>query len=104
MARLKRGPDRLGAPSPPRLRPAPKVALPFYQSPEWRALAASVKAKRGSQCEAPGCGRKGYVIADHKVELRDGGAALDEANIQLLCAPCHGRKTEQRKRERMGLR
>lgn len=81
---------------------APKVALPFYQSAEWKALRERVIALRGKRCEH--CGREGFVIADHVTEIRDGGAKLDEQNIKLLCAPCHGRKTEQRKRERAGLR
>ena len=102
MARLKQAPRRLWAGVPPRLPAAPKVALPFYQSAEWRALSEQIKAERGRVCQL--CGKHGYVIADHRVELRDGGAALERTNIQLLCAPCHGRKTEQRKRERAGLR
>lgn len=101
MPRLKRAPARL-SPAPRRLSPPPKQAAPFYQSAEWRALSAAVKAERGSCCAR--CGRQGYVIADHVVEIRDGGARLDRSNIQLLCAPCHGAKTEQRKRERAGLR
>jgi 5-methylcytosine-specific restriction endonuclease McrA len=100
VVRLKRAPSRLKA-APPRLRPSPKQALPFYRSPEWRALVGLVTSKRGKVCEQ--CGASGYVIADHVIELRDGGASLDESNIMLLCSPCHGRKTAQRKRERSGL-
>ena len=99
--RLPRVPSRLGWVVPNRLPSAPKVALPFYQSPEWRNLRDSVIKARGKQCEA--CPARGFVIADHKVEIRDGGAALDPSNIKLLCAKCHGRKTAKARRARLGL-
>ena len=101
VARLRQLKPRL-ATIKPRLPTAPKVALPFYQSAEWKALRDKVIDQRGKRCEQ--CGREGFVIADHVNEIRDGGAKLDPNNIMLLCAPCHGRKTEQRKRERAGLR
>lgn len=99
MGRLTRAPSRLRS-APPRLKAAPKKALPFYQSPEWTALRAAVIAERGKRCEAEGCGHSGFVIADHIVEIRDGGAKLDKSNIRLLCARCHGKKTALAKRRR----
>lgn len=86
----------------PRLVAAPKRALADYRSPEWRALIARIIAKRGRQCERCGA-RGGRIYGDHKIELRDGGALLDENNVELLCAKCHGAKTEQAKRARVGL-
>ena len=100
--RLASAPGRLQS-APPRVARAPKVALPFYQSPEWRELKASVIRERGKRCEAKGCGAVGFVIADHIVEIRDGGAKLDRLNIKLLCAKCHRRKTAKAKRARLGL-
>ena len=102
MVRLSRAPARLVA-APARIAAAPKVALPFYKSPEWRALVAAVIKARGKRCERAGCAASGFVIADHVTEIRDGGAKLDPANIMLLCAPCHGKKTAQAKRARLGL-
>ena len=102
MVQLPRVPARLGSAVPSRLPVPPKLALPFYQSPEWRALRDRVISARGKQCEQ--CGARGFVIADHKVEIRDGGARLDPSNIKLLCAKCHGRKTALAKRARLGLR
>ena len=32
-------------------------------------------------------------IVDHRVELKDGGAPLDRANVWVLCGSCHTRKT-----------
>ena len=102
MVRLSRAPARLAS-APPKVAQAPKVALPFYKSAEWKALVAQIKARRGNRCEAEGCGASGFVIADHVIEIRDGGARLDPANIMLLCAPCHGRKTARARRARSGL-
>ena len=59
----------------PRALPAPKLADGFYRSPEWRGLAAAVKRERGARCQRCGSGHR--VIADHVIELRDGGAPLD---------------------------
>lgn len=100
MARLTRARGRLVG-APPRLRAAPKKVAPFYNSAEWSRLSAEIRAERRSKCEAKGCGHVGYVIADHIKEIRDGGAELDKANVQLLCARCHGRKTEEAKRARL---
>lgn len=102
MARLRRLGSRLSG-LPPRLARAPKVALPFYKSKDWRDLVARLIAKRGRRCEAKGCGQGGRIYADHVVEIRDGGSTLDERNIQLLCAKCHGVKTEAARRRRAGL-
>lgn len=71
--------------------PLPKKAEGFYTSPEWRGLVADVKRARGSFCQR--CGSRHRVIADHIVERKDGGADLDESNVELLCAACHNRKT-----------
>lgn len=92
--------------APPRLQPSrrakvvvpPKVAADFYRSAEWRALIARLVAERGRRCEDPdhegGRERSGMrVYGDHVVELADGGAPLDAANVMLRCAACHGRKT-----------
>lgn len=70
----------------------PKTADPFYLTSAWRSLVARLIKLRGRQCQK--CGRTGCrLYGDHVVELKDGGAMLDEANIELLCGSCHGRKT-----------
>ncbi|MGE0178973.1 MAG: HNH endonuclease signature motif containing protein [Sphingomonas sp.] len=102
MGRLKSLPPRLGG-SPVKLRAMPKTAMGFYQSPEWRGLVADLKRMRGNWCER--CGSRRRVAGDHIVELADGGAALDEKNVELLCAACHNRKTAKARAERAaGLR
>lgn len=78
----------------PRLRHAPKVADPFYLSPEWRTFIARIRRERGNRCEVLGCQTPTHrVIGDHIVELRDGGAPLDPSNIRLLCQAHHNAKT-----------
>lgn len=85
--------------------PAPKETLPFYQSPEWRSLMASILKERGRQCQH--CGRTHNrdgtpirIFGDHRTELSDGGAPLDRANIDLLCGACHTVKTNKARRAR----
>lgn len=97
MGRLKALQPAIGA-LPPRLRPPPKVADSFYLSPEWRALVAKLKRERGAWCER--CGSKHRLIGDHVRELRDGGAPLDPGNVELLCQPCHNRKTAEARARR----
>ena len=78
---------------------APKQAKPFYLSPEWKALIASIKKQRGNMCHDPDHPphiprAHGRIYGDHIVELGpDGGAPLDPSNIMLRCHLCHQRKT-----------
>ena len=98
MGRLKSLPDRIGSP-PNRIRPAPKVSLPFYKTPAWLGLMRSIKAERGNRCQDCGT-RRGRIIGDHIIELKDGGAPLDRANIRLRCTACHNIKTAKAKAAR----
>lgn len=85
-----------------------KTADPLYASVEWRKLIAELIAVRGRVCEdpqhnynrthrlknaLPDASVLGRIYGDHIVELVDGGEALNPANVRLLCAVCHGRKT-----------
>lgn len=97
MGKLKALQPRLGG-GAAKLKAAPKVAELFYQSREWRALVARVKRARGAWCER--CGSSDRVIADHIVERKDGGADLDETNIELLCAAHHNAKTAEARARR----
>lgn len=96
MARLTCLKPSLGA-LPSRLPPPAKTADPFYTSPAWRELSAQSIAEAGRCAE---CGSTHKLIADHKVEIKDGGAALDPGNIQVLCTPCHNTKTALARRMR----
>jgi 5-methylcytosine-specific restriction enzyme A len=84
-----------------------KPTLAFYGSAEWKALLRRIIATRGRLCQDPHCatpdrGRGKRLYGDHIVELTDGGAPLDERNVLLRCASCHGRKTAEAKRARGG--
>lgn len=85
-------------------KPAAKATDPFYLSAAWRKLVDRIVAQRGRRCEDPACRspwRTGIrVFADHIVELKDGGAPLDEGNILLRCGSCHTRKTAAERRRR----
>ena len=83
---------------PARVAMAPKIADTFYSTAEWRELARKVKRERGNACIR--CGSRNRVIADHIIERKDGGAELDERNIQLLCHQHHQEKTAAARKQR----
>lgn len=85
------------------VKPLPKTAEAFYLSPEWRALMKRIIAKRGRRCEE--CERTGTrIFGDHIIELKDGGAPLDEANVMCRCGSCHTKKTVVARAARMSER
>ena len=87
------------AAAPVGLQFGPKVALPWYLTPEHRAWAKSVVERDGHRCK---CGRtRGRMFANHIVELRDGGAPLDLANGETLCGSCHSRVTAAARASRL---
>lgn len=100
MAGFKALPSRIGTLAP-RIKALPKKADSFYLSPEWRALVAEVKRERGAWCQR--CGSTHRVTGDHIQELKDGGAPLDPANVELLCQACHNTKTAKARARRVGL-
>ena len=92
MTRLRTLGFRSGVADTRTVKPAPKAADPFYHSAEWTELRRTVIRMRGARCQD--CGRTdGRLFADHVVELKDGGAALDPTNIRLRCGRCHTLKT-----------
>jgi 5-methylcytosine-specific restriction protein A len=77
-----------------------KTAQPIYQTPAYRIWREAVIARAGRRCEAVGqSGRcrkaePGHrMFADHKHEVRDGGALYDPANGECLCGSHHSAKT-----------
>jgi 5-methylcytosine-specific restriction enzyme A len=80
-----------------KLRQTPKQKASSYYDPAWIALRARIVEQRSSVCQDvdhdPARPRRGRVIADHVIELKDGGALLDPRNVLLRCPICHGRKT-----------
>ena len=83
-----------------RVQAPPKVAATIYHTSEYQIWREAVIARAGGRCEAVDDGRRCWkssprarMFADHKVELRDGGAAYDPANGECLCGSHHTAKT-----------
>lgn len=74
----------------------------IYDSKRWRVLAKKAKMIAGGLCEK--ClrnGRESYGdVADHIVELEDGGEPFSLSNIEVLCFSCHASKTQREKDKR----
>jgi len=90
----------------PRWIPKPEVKAysksKFYQTPAWRNLRAMFIANNPMcvGCEEKGTIRAGWLV-DHIIPISQGGAALDEANLQTLCKHCHAVKTgKEQKRKK----
>ncbi len=82
------------------VKPAPKAAAPVYQSAAYLAWRDAVVRRAGGRCEAIDAGQRcpkasprHRVFADHKREVRDGGAVYDVDNGECLCGAHHTRKT-----------
>lgn len=100
--RLRTLPPRLATLDTRTARPPERVREnhDIYGSQRWRTLAAALLKERGRRCQK--CGSNvGRLYADHVVELRDGGAPFDPANIEILDARCHGLKTAAARSDRM---
>ncbi len=103
MAKLKMLGPALRTMDPRSVKLPPKVALPFYSTPEWISLRDQVRREARGTCQAPNCKARGHIV-DHIVEISDGGAKLDRANVMLLCASHHQVKTQRERAKRAGLR
>lgn len=93
------------------LKPEPKRTDPLYLSPEYRAWRETVIARAGRQCEAKDertarrCAKAEphhRMFADHKIEVKDGGAPFDPANGQCFCGRHHTIKTAEARARRLG--
>ena len=89
------------------LPPPPKAAEPLYQTVAYRIWRSDVIEAAGARCEAVDNGRRCWkaaprnrMFADHRVEVRDGGALFDVANGQCLCGAHHTAKTARARAER----
>jgi len=68
--------------------------IKFYQSPRWRRLRALILQSEPLCRE---CKRKGLIteakVLDHILSIRNGGAKLEENNLQPMCHSCHNTKS-----------
>jgi 5-methylcytosine-specific restriction enzyme A len=91
-----------------------KKSTAFYKSKEWRVLSNKVYIKQKGMCQE--ClknkrmvtgtvdknGKFKRNIVDHIIPIKvDWSKRLDESNLQVLCLPCHNKKTAEDK-ERYG--
>lgn len=95
------------APAPgPRIKPLPTEGgnnAAHYQSDGHKAWALAVKKRDGFRCVVCGAHGPGVrLIADHVIEIEDGGARFDLDNGACKCLPCHNRKTAVAKAARVG--
>ena len=71
-----------------------KGAAAFYHSKEWKHLRQNYLIEHPFCME---CWKNGKLtkatVVDHIVPIKQGGVALDESNLQALCASCHGSKS-----------
>lgn len=87
--------------------PIAKRADPELLTPEHRAWRQHVLRAAGYRCQAIEDGKRCHVsaparlFADHIIERKDGGAALDPRNGQCLCGKHHTDKTIAARAKRM---
>lgn len=95
MAKLRLGAPLIQRGSFAAAKRPPKTVDSHYNTPEHGEWRRKVIERAGHRCQAPGCtvAAPSRLYADHIVELRDGGAALDVDNGQALCASHHSAKT-----------
>lgn len=68
---------------------------PLYASSKWRKYRSALLMRRGGNCEL--CGHVPLfdreLHVDHIRPIAEGGEVYNEANLQILCIQCHGKKT-----------
>jgi 5-methylcytosine-specific restriction protein A len=81
----------------------PIASDPIYRTAKHSSWSQEILKNAGYRCERCGrTSRETRLIADHIVELKDGGD-YSPGNGMALCGSCHTRKTNQAKRLRYGL-
>lgn len=73
----------------------------IYTSARWKRLRAQQLSLHPTCCM---CEQFGIItsasVADHVVEIKDGGEVWSLENLQSLCTACHNRKTGEEVRKR----
>ena len=68
----------------------------LYNNRRWRKFAHALR-KEFPLCQH--CLEEGITtpsqMVDHKKPINDGGAIWDKPNLQVLCNPCHAKKTSK---------
>lgn len=73
-----------------------------YGSRAWQSVRVLVLARDRWSCRIrlPGCEGRAVAV-DHIVELADGGAPFDPANLQAACTSCNSAKGNMRRGARL---
>ena len=73
-----------------------KINQKFYQSAEWKAVKKHHLAIEPlcRECKKNGLLTKA-TMADHIIPIKQGGATLDDNNLQSLCWSCHSQKSAE---------
>ncbi len=62
----------------------------------WDSARSYVMLRDRYTCQLCGTRRRARELdVDHRIEIARGGAALQYANLQTVCRPCHREKTRQ---------
>lgn len=80
--------------------PAPTDSV--YTTTRWKRLARRVILEEPTCRIRTRCNGDPSTVADHIVEVRDGGAPFDRANLQGACGRCNvskGQYAAQRRRQ-----
>ena len=68
----------------------------FYQSVQWKDFRRYIQSHRPMICvQCKGAAK--YL--DHIIPISQGGARLDESNVQWLCSRCHVAKTNKERHQ-----
>lgn len=78
-----------------------KESAAVYNTRKWQKLRATQLSKHPLCINFDTC-HNVATIADHKIELVDGGKAFDINNLESMCRSCHNTKTAKVKRDRYG--
>lgn len=71
-------------------------AVWVYRSPAWKTVRRLVLVRDGFRCQIRGPGCQGWANqVDHIVEIQNGGAPFDLANLQAACRHCNVAKGNQ---------
>lgn len=69
-----------------------RVSRPVLKSQRWKVLRMKILERDGWKCLK--CGSRKRLEVDHVNAVRIApDRAFDPTNLQVLCGPCHGRKT-----------
>ena len=104
MPNINKNNRRSWQPKPTGLQGGRTESTGFYQSKAWRKVRAVVITTE-PVCRS--CKEQGKVTAaqvvDHITPIRQGGAALDIANLQPLCNACHNKKSGKERHFKRGM-